>query len=372
VAGRSAFWHNRYNPQSPAAIHLTNECVRATIIADRANRYQQAEVERQCENTRKNWRRRRLRQVAATIDRIPEVRLDALSDLGKFSHGCRAVADNLADWIKTIRSQGYLQPAELGEVIFNHGHWPIAPAIASDPTAYKLHVLNLACTPGVTPEALDTALEPASRPEALRGLAREQILPADPRRCARRLVALLKVRRAAYIKRARKLERKVDVPELVKELDRASILKDAALRRYNRCHAESRISFDRSYKALCEALERDAEEAEDEDPSGRSGSEGSVESAGGAPSAPEPGERDGSGLPNEHGDAPGGSSQVADAVVSSAEQPSAHQSAPNPNSGGSGRAPGPRARPGSSPGAVWRKGGIEPGPKPRAPDPHGR
>ena len=46
AAARSEQWHNWYGGESPAAIHLTNECARATIIADRSDRFREAEVQR--------------------------------------------------------------------------------------------------------------------------------------------------------------------------------------------------------------------------------------------------------------------------------------------------------------------------------------
>src|SRR5262249_16344188 len=59
VRQRAEIWHNHYNPQSPAAIHLTNECARATLLADRCDRYRQAALVRQQRETKQKWRRRR-------------------------------------------------------------------------------------------------------------------------------------------------------------------------------------------------------------------------------------------------------------------------------------------------------------------------
>src|SRR4051812_41285220 len=44
VAGRARSWNEYYRPQSPAAQHLVNECVRATLMSDRAARYHEAAV----------------------------------------------------------------------------------------------------------------------------------------------------------------------------------------------------------------------------------------------------------------------------------------------------------------------------------------
>src|SRR4029077_17354722 len=46
-AERSNLWHIYYQPRSPASMHLTNECARATLMADRCESYRQATIEKQ-------------------------------------------------------------------------------------------------------------------------------------------------------------------------------------------------------------------------------------------------------------------------------------------------------------------------------------
>ena len=55
-------WHDYYQPQSPAAIHKTNQCARASLLADRADAYQQAELEKQVRETKEAWHRKQLRR----------------------------------------------------------------------------------------------------------------------------------------------------------------------------------------------------------------------------------------------------------------------------------------------------------------------
>src|SRR4051812_45965864 len=47
IAARAEVWNEYYQPQSPAAQHLVNECARATVLADRVDGYQQAVLARQ-------------------------------------------------------------------------------------------------------------------------------------------------------------------------------------------------------------------------------------------------------------------------------------------------------------------------------------
>ena len=67
---RCTVWHEYYQPQSPAAMHLTNECARATLLADRCDNYRQAEIERQTKKEDQNWRRRQKRKVDRLMRRI--------------------------------------------------------------------------------------------------------------------------------------------------------------------------------------------------------------------------------------------------------------------------------------------------------------
>ncbi len=42
VAARNDSWNDYYKPQSPAAQHLVNQCVQATLLADRCNQFHHA------------------------------------------------------------------------------------------------------------------------------------------------------------------------------------------------------------------------------------------------------------------------------------------------------------------------------------------
>src|SRR5271168_1882785 len=67
-------WHNHYGPRSPASIHTTNQCARMTILSDRADEYQQAELQKQVRETKEAWlrkQRRRVRYLAGQIRKDP-------------------------------------------------------------------------------------------------------------------------------------------------------------------------------------------------------------------------------------------------------------------------------------------------------------
>jgi hypothetical protein len=81
AAERAATWHNYYNPQSPAAVHLTNECARATMICDRLEKFRRAQIDCQKVNVKRNWRRRRRRKMEKAFQQQVVERANTLGDL---------------------------------------------------------------------------------------------------------------------------------------------------------------------------------------------------------------------------------------------------------------------------------------------------
>jgi hypothetical protein len=260
AAERAAKWHNYYNPQSPAAIHLANECARATIVADRAEKFRQARIERQKADVPRNWRRRRKRRLDKAVKRMDEDHLGTYYELASFSDGCRELAYVFRETVDCVRSRGYLLAEELEKVIYFHGIWPVADVIQIDVTAYTFHTLNLACTPGVTPEQLDAWIEPANRPAELRSRSRDELIPGDQQRCRERLVEHLKGQEDKFWREEERMRREDDEPELRHLLEEAETLDEKAARKVNRSHAEARTTFHRALKDLCKTLPADAKE----------------------------------------------------------------------------------------------------------------
>ena len=84
-ADRSEHWHSYYGPQSPATIHLTNECARATLLADRSADYRQSQLDLQVENETQDWHHKRKRKVdrlAKEVNGRPEYAVARLMTFG--------------------------------------------------------------------------------------------------------------------------------------------------------------------------------------------------------------------------------------------------------------------------------------------------
>src|SRR5438270_12353236 len=79
IAARASAWGEYYQPESPAAIHLTDQCVRATLLADRCDRFQAAALSRQMREAEERW------------DRDQEDRLERIKTLMREDPGAALV-----------------------------------------------------------------------------------------------------------------------------------------------------------------------------------------------------------------------------------------------------------------------------------------
>jgi hypothetical protein len=274
-AAAQAEWHARYRPRSPAAVYHAQQCARASVVAGRCERFARARITDQKRKAVRNFKRRGPRRVQRIVARIPKDRLGSVHALAQFSDGCRHLACILAGSIEFVSSRGYLLPEEIDTALWAHGIAPVLESLARDVTAYTLFILNLGATPGVAPAELDARLDPAGRPAALRGLPHEALLPADAERCGAQLRALIQKKADEYRAEADRLRRECDEPELRRMLEEAEFLSDADAKRWQRCHAEQRLTFLRSEAALYKALDRDGEDGDDgnDDPGPAGGSE---------------------------------------------------------------------------------------------------
>jgi hypothetical protein len=283
AAERADAWHDHYRPDSPAALHLTNEAARASVLADRVEAFRQACIEGQVDRVVRNQKRRGPRRVKAILNRKVEDKVRTLRDMERFSDGCARIAHEFRVLRDTVASRSYLVPEEVAIAFLWYGIWPVEESLATHVTGYTLFMLNLRCTPGVAPEEWAARVDPANRPVVLRRISSEDLVPADPRVCAERLCAMLQKKREEYQAEADRLRREVEEPAHQRKLKKASILTGADARWASRNYTDARIGFDRAHKALYQTLERDRElelELAGNDENGSSGQRGSDELSG--------------------------------------------------------------------------------------------
>ena len=241
-------------------MHLTNECVRATLIADRCENYRQATIEEQSQDAGHKWRlaeKRRADRLAKELRGRPEATVPKLQAFGA---GMRLMLTCLEELIEDVQSQGYLAQDDLELALCLVGVAPTREKIRRDVLAYAINLFNLGCTPGASATVVAEWLEPENRPDGLQGVAVDEVFGADAGHNRELLVGELEGEVERLRAEADRLAREVDGPRLAAVLDRASIPIDEAARRLTRSHAEARTTYHRASSALWPMLEREKEE----------------------------------------------------------------------------------------------------------------
>ena len=158
---------------------LTNECVRATLIADRCASYEQATIEEQTQNERQKWRlaeKRKADRLAKELRGRPEATVPKLQSFGE---GTRLMITCLEELIEDVQSQGYLPQDDLELALCLVGVAPTREQIGQDVLAYAINLFNLGCTPGASATVVAEWLKPENRPEVLQGLPVDEFFGAD-------------------------------------------------------------------------------------------------------------------------------------------------------------------------------------------------
>ena len=262
---RCNHWHDYYQPRSPAAIHKTNQCARVTLLADRADAYQQAELQKQVRETKEAWhraQRRRTRYLSGQIRKDPS---GTVQKLKAFGTGLAFIIRSLELMIIELGNRGYLEPEGIDGVLLLFGIRPDDASICRHELAYFITLNALGCLPDQPAPDLAKWLEPANRPFPLRNKPREELMGVDGDACRAAIVKRVQEELVPLRELEARVRREVDEPALLEELQRASILKDKAGRRVARCQAEVRATYHRAWRDLVVVLETDDEEEDDDD-----------------------------------------------------------------------------------------------------------
>ena len=125
-------------------------------------------------------------------------------------------------------------------------------------------MFNILLYSTVTAENIAWHCDPAQLPESLSRTFSPTELP-DKAECLPRLRALAAEALSELRAEAERLDEEFDQPERAETADRSLLLPEASGRLFLRYHAESRVTFQRSYTALVKAIkDRDAEIAPEE------------------------------------------------------------------------------------------------------------
>jgi len=352
---------------------MTNQCARATLLSDRADEYQYAELSKQVREEKEQWHRkqqRRLRYLTGQIRKKPPCEI--VKKLMAFGEGVDFLAVSFRAMILEINERGHLGPEAVECLRLLFGIPLDEDENRRNRLAYWLTLNTLGCTPEESAAELAKWREPANRPLPLRDQPIAELVGADAAACR----AALSKRIQEAVDELRELEIRVrketDEPALLEVLQRASILKDDAARRVARCQAEVRATFHRAWRDLVVVLESDEEkglpefgvddEDDDQDKDGAAGvmAEAAPEAVThdapepvsmGADAVPEPASRGNDEfLPFQPEELSDRSAQLPEAVVVSVESLAARvecaKSAPTGAEGGTNRAQDPQSEPG--------------------------
>src|SRR4051794_12686832 len=256
VAARLAEWDDHYLPRSPAARHLVNQCVAATLLADRCQLAHDSTLADQVDEAAKAWDHARCAEVADAwngLARDPKVAVAAMEKTG---HGCRWLICRWERLGRELELRGYWDRAECDEAVRLTGARPTPEGLREDLNAYLLVLSNLRCRPEPSEEAVAAMLAPECRPAEVAGREPSDFVFAPEKApgllgdLAREMVELI----GASLRRAEPS----DASSRARALDKALVLKDEAeARLFFRYHSESRSTFHRAYKELVATLERD-------------------------------------------------------------------------------------------------------------------
>jgi hypothetical protein len=262
VAQREQAWNDYYKPQSPAAQHLVNECVRATLFSDRAHAFHAAALSEQVREA-EHWydndqadRVQRIKELWPTDDDPASV----FRMLEQTAAGCRWLLDRWEQLNEVLRGQGFWAAANRDEALRLKGSNPKLEALKNDPVGYQVLILNQVAAEGPQGPGVPAVLDPKRMPQALwpnygRGKAPDQAT------CRFLLEQVVRDELDRLGARELKLRQEHETPGRAEAAQRALVLKDeAAARRFLRCHAEARTTFHRAYAQLLKTLERDAAE----------------------------------------------------------------------------------------------------------------
>ena len=248
-------WHDHYGPRSPASIHMTNQCARMTILSDRADEYQQAELQKQVRETREAWLRKQRRRVRYLAGQIRKDPWGTVEKLKAFGGGVAFIIESFQNMIDELGNRGYFKPEGVEGVLLFFGMTPDDATICRYELAYTITLNNLGCLPDQPAPDLAKWLEPVNRPFPLRNKPREELMGADADACRAVIVKRIREELIPLRELHGRVVKDVDEPALLEALQRASILEDAAARRVARCLAEVRMTYHRAWRDLVKDLE---------------------------------------------------------------------------------------------------------------------
>jgi hypothetical protein len=260
IAARAESWNDYYQPASPAAQHLVNECVRATILSDRCHTYHDAALAKQVRESKFREICNDAVEVERLVAQLAADPANTVSALMRFGAGCRYLIERWEHLGKILETRGWWTSFERDEATRLLSQRTEDETIKENEITWSFRLFNAVARGTPTEKWMSWMIDPKHFPQALWSEYGETLYPSteDCRGILKDQVATsLKHIRAWYDHLAEVIE----TPNTEAVADRALILQDEpSAKLFLRYLSESRSSFHRSFKELVTTLERDRAE----------------------------------------------------------------------------------------------------------------
>ena len=262
IAARAQAWNEYYQPASPAAQHLVNECVRTTIMSDRCHKYHDAALAKHVAESR-------FRQICEDDVKVEQLVAQLAADpantvaaLRRFGAGCRYLIGRWEHLGRVLVKRGCWTPLERDEAIRLQGAPAEDETIKNHEVAWLTRLYCLVGWNGTPSEqSIDWMMDRRKHfPQGLWSSYGTEVYPTMTE--GRESLKALVVEKLTWLRGwleniSKAFENAVDAAVA----DRAMILEDEpSAKLFLRYLAESRSTFHRSFKELVKTLDRDQAE----------------------------------------------------------------------------------------------------------------
>ena len=259
IAARSDEWYDYYNPQSPAAKQLVNECVRATILSDRVATFHDNILVGQVREATREWDTLHEEHALELNDLFDTSPVEARKHLLRSTHGRYILILRWKSLRETLETQGFWADYEVREAVQLLGSTQNLADLKHNPAAYTACLYNnMAHVPRKDFE-VSTLLKSANVPDALQRRHENDPFP-DAEMALAGLFEIVDAEIADHMEAKAEIAETYDIPDRSEAECRAMIVRDEKIAKlFLRYQAESRNGFHKALGRLLKTLESDAE-----------------------------------------------------------------------------------------------------------------
>ena len=264
IIEREAEWNSFYQPKSPGAQHLVNECVRATLLSDRLGIYSDGTLTGQVNKARHTLQCAREEAVEdARQFFVPDAE-KAVRILSETATGCTFMADRWQLLGKHFKEQGHWASVDRGQAVWLCGVTMTPDYTQGDRRAWQITYFNAICSSNDPLRTSRFYCESVDHYDGLSHLYRKDN-PPEKEFCREWLLNLATEMRDFYRSRAQELHEAFDFEEMEAAEACALVITDEKQARlYLRYSSEARNTFHKAYSALLRTLEIDKKRVEQE------------------------------------------------------------------------------------------------------------